>query len=92
MVSLHRFNPQDQADVCKCRYFVDPNGREEQILMMCPLHLAAPALLFELKMIEAGWAARDNREVGYRPLTVWEKDRLMFLRDAIAKAAGPQAR
>ena len=45
-------------------------------------------LLEELKMVEEGWAVRE-RGHGLR-LNPWEKERLMFIRDAIARVS-PQA-
>lgn len=49
-------------------------------------------LLTELRLIEEGWAVRERGLRGTRRLNQWERERLMFLRDAIAKATSSQAR
>ena len=55
------------------------------------LRAAAPDLLRELQLIEAEWAFRERGLEGARRLNRWERERLMFIRDAIKKATSPQA-
>ena len=56
------------------------------------LSAAAPDLLRELQLIEQEWAFRERGLRGAPRLNRWERERLMFLRDAIKKATSPQAR
>ena len=61
------FLPHD----CECRYSSDPYGGEATILMMCPLHRAAPDLLAALEKIATA------------PEGVYSRDKETYLKNVI---------
>lgn len=59
---------------------------DEQKMANAHLIAAAPELLDELNLIVDAWLKRGTH--GTNRLTIWEKERLHYMKEAIAKAEG----
>ncbi len=84
---------------CRCWWSFDwvllshgPNCRAVSHLAdrTTPAGETAAEMLAELKMIEDGWAVREIGTPGTDRLNPWERERLGFIRETIAKAEGKE--